>query len=93
MFPIAAFYPTATYRRTLDGSLRLSPDGGRPVPWTTVDPTSLSSSSTASGDEPSPLRPMTITVIEGEWLYLPAHWWHYVQQAEGDEGICVAVNQ
>lgn len=36
---------------------------------------------------------MTITVIEGEWLYLPAHWWHYVQQAEGDEGICVAVNQ
>ncbi|KAG7558296.1 hypothetical protein FFLO_02766 [Filobasidium floriforme] len=91
------FYPTATYERTPDSSLRLVPDpippsstlgGSRGVPWTTIDPTSLSSSDRAS----RALRPTTIVVREGGWSYLPANWWHHVQQAEGDEGICVAVN-
>jgi quercetin dioxygenase-like cupin family protein len=36
---------------------------------------------------------MTIVVNAGEWLYLPAGWWHDVRQEEGDEGLCVAVNQ
>lgn len=38
-------------------------------------------------------RPLRVEVCEGDVLYLPAMWWHYVQQ-EGDDrdGWCVAVN-
>eukprot|EP00878_Enallax_costatus_P002734 GHUV01002923.1.p1 GENE.GHUV01002923.1~~GHUV01002923.1.p1 ORF type:complete len:339 (+),score=90.12 GHUV01002923.1:360-1376(+) len=38
-------------------------------------------------------KPLRVEVCEGDVLYLPAMWWHYVQQ-EGDErdGWCVAVN-
>lgn len=41
---------------------------------------------------PNTVRPITITLQEGETLYLPADWWHKVEQSEGRCGLAVAVN-
>ncbi|KAF2748704.1 phospholipase A2 [Sporormia fimetaria CBS 119925] len=37
-------------------------------------------------------RPLKVTLDEGDMLYLPALWYHKVQQSCNEEGICVAVN-
>lgn len=41
---------------------------------------------------PDVVRPIIITVQEGETLYLPADWWHKVEQSEGSGGLAVAIN-
>lgn len=83
------FYPTATWtRQTSSRCLEITPDsldGSMKIPWTSVDPLNLDVSK-------RPVRPITITIQPGESLYLPAGWWHHVQQEEGDHGLCVAVN-
>lgn len=77
-------YPHARWTRA-DGatfSLQPSPDHP-PVRWSSVKDPTLPL---------PPARPLQIAVGEGEMLYLPAGWWHYVQQ-EGDKfGKCIAVN-
>ncbi|KAI0347535.1 Clavaminate synthase-like protein [Trametopsis cervina] len=78
-------YPHATYARLgEDGELVLIPSesSAPPVRWSSIlDPTDSSSLSPDA-------HPITITVNEGETLYLPAGWWHYVRQTE----MTIAVN-
>lgn len=85
----AAFYPAATYIRPgsdTDSSLIIQPDPEPtyPIPWISVDPLKLLYD--------APLRPIEVTVFEGETLFLPAGWYHHVMQSTGPQGICVAVN-
>jgi jumonji domain-containing protein 7 len=76
------YYPSATLARTSNGSFQpvLDAQPARPVPWV------------ASPDLPPEVTPIVITIKEGETLYLPAGWWHRVEQKEGPEGIAVALN-
>jgi peptidyl-lysine (3S)-dioxygenase / protease len=37
-------------------------------------------------------KPVTVTVNQGDMLYLPAMWYHYVTQDEGDADAVIAVN-
>ena len=64
-----------------------------PVRWSPLDPR----------DPPDSFRgklltdlslppPLVATVRQGEVLYLPSLWHHFVEQAGGEEGFCVAVN-
>ncbi|GHJ83994.1 hypothetical protein NliqN6_0396 [Naganishia liquefaciens] len=83
------FYPAATYTRFGHGansSLMIQPDSEPtyPIPWISVDPLNL--------PRDTPLRPIEVTVREGETLFLPAGWYHHVMQSTGSQGICVAVN-
>jgi jumonji domain-containing protein 7 len=41
---------------------------------------------------PKPIEPIIITLNKGETLFLPAGWWHAVDQKEGPGGAAVAVN-
>lgn len=86
---VAAFYPAATYippESDTDSSLIIRPDREPtyPIPWISVDPLKL--------PRDTPLRPIEVTVSEGETLFLPAGWYHHVMQSTGPQGICVAVN-
>lgn len=74
-----------------------------PGTWSPVTPSDLSSSPSSddepSGDGPSGASssdeptPLTIEVHAGECLYLPAMWYHYVQQRRGPQGEpAIAVN-
>ena len=38
------------------------------------------------------VKPLRITLNEGDMMYLPAQWYHKVGQSCGDEGYCCAVN-
>ncbi|KAG9961190.1 phospholipase A2, partial [Aureobasidium melanogenum] len=38
------------------------------------------------------VKPLRVTLNEGDMLYLPAMWYHKVGQSCGDEGYCCAVN-
>ena len=48
------------------------------------------------GERPSPYshlsRPLRVTLEEGDLLYLPAMWYHKVQQTSGKESFACAVN-
>lgn len=73
-----------------DETLRPVPNAGNePIPVPTWDP-----------DQPdvrptkySPLaQPLKVTLNEGDMMYLPAMWYHKVQQGNGDEGFSCSVN-
>lgn len=68
--------------RTADGKLepQLDEPPAHPVPWV------------EDLDAPPQSRPVTVVLQEGETLYLPAGWWHKVEQSEGSTGLAVAVN-
>lgn len=38
------------------------------------------------------VKPLRVTLNEGDMMYLPAMWYHKVGQSCGDEGYCCAVN-
>ncbi|KAF9055295.1 Clavaminate synthase-like protein [Hymenopellis radicata] len=71
-------YPHAQYvRDTESGQLKIqpSPPSTPGVRWSSLrDPM-------ASNAFPETAHPIHITVRAGESLYLPAGWWHYVQQS------------
>jgi peptidyl-lysine (3S)-dioxygenase / protease len=63
--------------------MKLEPTLGQSVRWSSIrDPT----------NPPPHTRPITVTVQEGEMLYLPVGWWHYVQQVPDNRGKVIAVN-
>ncbi|WWD18607.1 hypothetical protein CI109_103060 [Kwoniella shandongensis] len=76
------FHPASTLKRTSSGHLVpiLDPPPTYPVPWV------------SSSDFPDRLSPVRVTLHEGQSLFLPAGWWHRVEQQEGTSGIVVAVN-
>lgn len=76
-------YPHARWSRSQEGTLILTPTSQGPVRWSSIrDPTQ---------DLP-PTRPIKVVVREGQMLYLPVGWWHYVQQIPGQTGVVIAVN-
>jgi len=80
-------YPHAIYTRDEDDKLQLTPSDPaehRPVRWLSFDP----------DHPPEGTKPIYVTVNEGETLYLPAGWNHYVRQAGpgGGEGLCLSLN-
>ncbi|KAK5228742.1 hypothetical protein LTR72_002629 [Exophiala xenobiotica] len=69
------------------------------IPWIPIDPLNLPTPDVLASKYPyyQYSRPLTVTVSEGEILYLPAGWFHHVSQECGvwdDGGIapCIAVN-
>lgn len=56
------------------------------VTWDVDAPTERSTAYSAL------VRPLRVTLEEGDLLYLPACWYHKVSQSCGDEDFCCAVN-
>ena len=78
-------YPHATYQRSPGTSaLKLVPSEPSvpPVRWSSV------ANPNVPGALPPGAHPINISVRAGETLYLPAGWWHFVEQ----EGFTIAVN-
>ncbi|WVF68961.1 hypothetical protein IAT40_003735 [Kwoniella sp. CBS 6097] len=76
------FHPSSTLKRSDNGSLEpiLDESPAYPIPWV------------SSTDFPLRVTPIRVVLSEGETLFLPAGWWHRVEQEEGESGIVVAVN-
>ncbi|CAO1623085.1 unnamed protein product [Sympodiomycopsis kandeliae] len=77
-----------------------SPDPNTPpTPWIPIDPTEPPTSARNAPHEryAKGLKPLRIEVNQGETLYLPAGWWHFVeQQGRKDDtmngGITIGIN-
>lgn len=75
---IERLYPHATYTRSLPStSFEISPsENVSPVRWSSIlDPNSPNAL-------PADISPIHVYLRPGETLYLPAGWWHYVEQAK-----------
>lgn len=83
----------AHYRERADGDtarLELAvDDAAERVPWIQVDPLNPD---VFRFPRSVHARPLQVTVSAGEMLYLPALWFHHVQQEPDEEGKCIAVN-
>ncbi|OAL17928.1 hypothetical protein AYO22_11084 [Fonsecaea multimorphosa] len=77
--------------------------GDNRIPWIPIDPLSPPTPTSTKYPCYKHARPLTVTVSEGEILYLPAGWFHHVSQEcgswQGDDGSgekvaapCIAVN-
>ncbi|KAL1302367.1 hypothetical protein AAFC00_002770 [Neodothiora populina] len=77
--------------KTGDLEARLDGEGeeGELVRWALWDPDVPGQSGTPYSEH---VRPMKVTLNEGDLLYLPALWYHKVSQSCGQEGFCCAVN-
>ena len=69
------------------------------IPWIPVDPLNLPTPDILASKYPyyQYSHPLTVTVSEGEILYLPAGWFHHVSQEcgvwdDGEIAPCIAVN-
>ncbi|CAO3659635.1 unnamed protein product [Umbelopsis ramanniana] len=81
-------FPCATYVLDPNGKLKLEPlSGTMKTPCSPVDP---SDPDLERFPRFQYAKPITVTVREGEMLYLPAFWMHQVTQ-DGAEGV-IAVN-
>ncbi|OZJ04654.1 hypothetical protein BZG36_02891 [Bifiguratus adelaidae] len=83
-------FPPATYEQdpVHNHTLRLKPlEDSEPVPWIELDPTNPDLS---RFPQFSKAKPLTVTVQQGDMLYLPAMWFHQVHQ-QGEDGV-IAVN-
>uniref|UniRef100_A0A9L0RZT9 Bifunctional peptidase and (3S)-lysyl hydroxylase JMJD7 n=1 Tax=Equus caballus TaxID=9796 RepID=A0A9L0RZT9_HORSE len=79
-------YTPATYQLTEEGSFTLvDEEAMEKVPWIPLDPLAPDLAQYPSYSQAQALR---CTVRAGEMLYLPALWFHHVQQSHG----CIAVN-
>ncbi|XP_029392407.1 bifunctional peptidase and (3S)-lysyl hydroxylase JMJD7 isoform X2 [Mus pahari] len=79
-------YTPATYQLTEEGTFRVvDEEAMEKVPWTPLDPLAPDLTQYPSYSQ---ARALHCTVRAGEMLYLPALWFHHVQQSHG----CIAVN-
>ncbi|KAM8907236.1 bifunctional peptidase and (3S)-lysyl hydroxylase JMJD7 isoform 1-T1 [Lycaon pictus] len=79
-------YTPATYQLTQEGSFKMvDEEAMEKVPWIPLDPLAPD---LARYPNYSQARALCCTVQAGEMLYLPALWFHHVQQSHG----CIAVN-
>uniref|UniRef100_A0A7N5JWN3 Jumonji domain containing 7 n=1 Tax=Ailuropoda melanoleuca TaxID=9646 RepID=A0A7N5JWN3_AILME len=79
-------YTPATYQLTEEGSFEMvDEEAMEKVPWIPLDPLAPD---LARYPSYSQARALCCTVQAGEMLYLPALWFHHVQQSHG----CIAVN-
>ncbi|XP_078304644.1 bifunctional peptidase and (3S)-lysyl hydroxylase JMJD7 isoform X2 [Panthera onca] len=79
-------YTPATYHLTEEGSFNVvDEEAMEKVPWIPLDPLAPD---LARYPSYSQARALCCTVQAGEMLYLPALWFHHVQQSHG----CIAVN-
>ncbi|KAL2428728.1 Bifunctional peptidase and (3S)-lysyl hydroxylase Jmjd7 [Exophiala dermatitidis] len=69
------------------------------IPWIPIDPLNLPSPDILARQYPyyKYSHPLTVTVSEGEMLYLPSGWFHHVRQEcgtwnDGEVAPCIAVN-
>ena len=69
------------------------------IPWIPIDPLNLPAPDILASKYPyyQYSHPLTVTVSEGEILYLPAGWFHHVSQEcgvwdDGEIAPCIAVN-
>ena len=92
-------YPVAQYEADdLSGSLagsslqlrKQESRGG--VNWSPLDPRPGHEGINSPIIDPSLPPPLVVTVNAGEVLYLPSMWHHFVEQHNGPEGCCIAVN-
>ncbi|EXJ83343.1 hypothetical protein A1O1_06964 [Capronia coronata CBS 617.96] len=85
-------------------STSLSEDDDEPgpdtcIPWIPIDPINLPPADILNSQYPyyQYSHPLTVTVSEGEMLYLPSGWFHHVRQDcgvwdDGEVAPCIAVN-
>uniref|UniRef100_A0A671DVX8 Bifunctional peptidase and (3S)-lysyl hydroxylase JMJD7 n=1 Tax=Rhinolophus ferrumequinum TaxID=59479 RepID=A0A671DVX8_RHIFE len=79
-------YTPATYQLTEEGSFKMvDEEAMEKVPWIPLDPLAPDLARYPSYSQAQALH---CTVRAGEMLYLPALWFHHVQQSHG----CIAVN-
>nr|XP_021524458.1 jmjC domain-containing protein 7 isoform X1 [Aotus nancymaae] len=79
-------YTPATYQLTEEGAFKVvDEEAMEKVPWIPLDPLAPDLARYPSYSQAQALR---CTVRAGEMLYLPALWFHHVQQSHG----CIAVN-
>ncbi|XP_058283455.1 bifunctional peptidase and (3S)-lysyl hydroxylase JMJD7 isoform X1 [Hylobates moloch] len=79
-------YTPATYQLTEEGTFKVvDEEAVEKVPWIPLDPLAPDLARYPSYSQAQALR---CTVRAGEMLYLPALWFHHVQQSQG----CIAVN-
>ncbi|PNI10803.1 hypothetical protein CK820_G0056777 [Pan troglodytes] len=79
-------YTPATYQPTEEGTFKVvDEEAMEKVPWIPLDPLAPDLARYPSYSQAQALR---CTVRAGEMLYLPALWFHHVQQSQG----CIAVN-
>ncbi|XP_054095273.1 bifunctional peptidase and (3S)-lysyl hydroxylase JMJD7 isoform X2 [Callithrix jacchus] len=79
-------YTPATYQLTEEGAFKVvDEEAMEKVPWIPLDPLAPDLARYPSYSQAQALR---CTVQAGEILYLPALWFHHVQQSHG----CIAVN-
>nr|5NFO_A Chain A, JmjC domain-containing protein 7 [Homo sapiens]5NFO_B Chain B, JmjC domain-containing protein 7 [Homo sapiens] len=79
-------YTPATYQLTEEGTFKVvDEEAMEKVPWIPLDPLAPD---LARYPSYSQAQALCCTVRAGEMLYLPALWFHHVQQSQG----CIAVN-
>lgn len=88
---------TNTFTTVLDEA-NTSSDPLPRIPWVTVDPLSPREEVISNHEMYAYSSPRTVTVNEGQILYLPSGWYHHVQQKcgtweeNGSVAPCIAVN-
>jgi peptidyl-lysine (3S)-dioxygenase / protease len=92
-------YPVWQESMSSDLEFNTHPTGLEPVRWCPIDFDSVMSGGKGAERQrqffprffqgPDPIR---VTVTAGDVLYLPALWYHYVQQDEGDHEAVIAIN-
>ncbi|TIB72840.1 Clavaminate synthase-like protein [Wallemia mellicola] len=81
-------YPHGHYICDNNGEFTVKPSG-ETISWTPIDPNKSAEENSKHSPTYSKSRCLTVTVDEGDALYLPSGWFHHVSQKGSP---CIAVN-